>query len=186
MIHIGQRENGAVLRRVGSDYDRGSFSTFDTGDLRELGMAKVNKLIAEVVERLRPIMKFDPIEDRTSYTIGQLSTHLRVSLRTLRFYEQSGLLTPDREGLRRLYSRDDLDRLEVIVTLRELEVALTSIKALMTAIDDGEVAVGSKKGVMSLVEGILGDLAGENLARIEELEQINARIADARRNLVAE
>lgn len=144
-------------------------------------MVKTKKFIADVIERLRPIMTFDPIEDRASYAIGQLSSHLRVSLRTLRFYEQAGLLAPDRDGLRRLYSRDDLERLEIIVTLRELEVSLTAIKSLMAMIDgDGRA---SEPEILKRVEEILGELAGDNLARIDELQKINARIDDARRNL---
>jgi DNA-binding transcriptional MerR regulator len=147
-------------------------------------MARSSKLIAKVAARLEPIMNFEPIEERSSYTIGQLSSHLRVSLRTLRFYEQTGLLAPDREGLRRLYSRDDLERLDVIVMLRELEVSLTAIKTLMAAIDgDGRT---SEREVMAQVEIILTGLASENLDRIAELQRINARIDDARRNLGAE
>ena len=145
-------------------------------------MAKSNKLIAELIGKLKPVMDFDPIGATDTYTIGQLSAHLRVSLRTLRFYEQSGLLVPNREGLRRLYSRDDLDRLEVIVTLRELEVSLTAIKALMGAIDgDGRY---SDRDVMGQVDVLLEQLAADNRVRIDELERINLRIAAARDNLI--
>lgn len=145
--------------------------------LRGFGMAKANKLLTEVVERLRPIMKFDPIEDRASYSIGAMAAHLRVTLRTLRFYEQAGLLAPSREGLRRLYALEDLQRLEVIVTLRELEISLPSIKAVMTAIDgEGEI---SAHEVLERVAATLVGLVEDNLARIAELEQINARIAEA-------
>lgn len=144
-------------------------------------MVKTKKLITEVIDRLRPIMNFDPLDERPTHTIGQLSTHLHVSLRTLRFYEQTGLLAPGRAGLRRLYSREDLERLEVIVTLRELEVSLTAIKALMAMIDGDEN--GSDEVAMARIESILSELARDNRARIEELERINARIEQARRNL---
>mgnify|MGYP001766672136 CR=1 FL=1 len=146
-------------------------------------MAKSSRIIAELVGRLKPIMKFAAIEDGDTYTIGQLAAHLDVSLRTLRFYEQSGLLAPSRDGLRRLYSHDDLERLEIIVTLRELEVSLAAIKSLMTMID-GDGRVGEQE-VMSRADAVLGDLAGDNRSRIDELERINARIAQARGNLAA-
>ena len=144
-------------------------------------MARSSKLIAELVRRLRSVMDFEPIETAETYTIGQLSTHLRVSLRTLRFYEQSGLLAPSREGLRRLYSHDDLERLEVMVTLRELEVSLTAIKSLMTLVD-GDGRAGERE-VMDRLKGVLADLAEDNRARIAELERINARITEARTGL---
>lgn len=144
-------------------------------------MVRTKKLISEVAERLGPVMNFPPIEERTSYSIGKMASHLRVSLRTLRFYEQAGLMAPGRDGLRRLYSRDDLERLEVIVTLRELEVSLTSIRALMSLVDaDGTTAEGV---VAQQADVILADLAADNRARIAELELINERIAMARRNL---
>jgi DNA-binding transcriptional MerR regulator len=146
-------------------------------------MAKSSKLIAELVGRLRPIMDFQPVEVSETYTIGQLSAHLGVSLRTLRFYEQSGLLAPSREGLRRLYSHDDLERLEVIVILRELEVSLTAIKVLMATIDaDGRT---SERDVYVQTETLLAELSADNRTRIDELERINARIAEARSSLVA-
>lgn len=145
------------------------------------GMVRSKKLIAEVADRLRPVMKFAPIEDRASYSIGRMASHLRVSLRTLRFYEQAGLMAPDRDGLRRLYSRDDLERLEVIVTLRELEVSLTSIRTLMALVD---ADAGTPEGaVQEQADVILADLAADNRARIAELEAINERIATARTNL---
>ncbi len=144
-------------------------------------MVKSSKLIIELIGRLRPVMNFGSIDSADTYTIGQLSAHLGVSLRTLRFYEQSGLLAPNREGLRRLYSRDDLDRLQIIVTLRELEVSLTAIKSLMAAIDsEGRT---SEREVMVRTDSVLADLAGDNLARIDELKRINDRIARARDNL---
>ena len=144
-------------------------------------MAKSSKLIADLVGRLNPIMKFESIVASDTYTIGQLSAHLGVSLRTLRFYEQSGLLAPSREGLRRLYSHDDLERLEIIVTLRELEVSLTAIKSLMTAIDgDGRT---NEREVMARAAALLGELAGDNRARVDELLRINERIEEARRSL---
>jgi len=147
-------------------------------------MPKTTKLITVVVDRLKPIMDFDPIDRTATYTIGQLSTHLRVSLRTLRFYEQSGLLAPHREGLRRLYSQDDLDRLEAIVTLRELEVSLTAIKALMAAIDgDGR---GGDAEVLARIDAILSELEADNRTRITELERINLRIEAARHALSIE
>lgn len=147
-------------------------------------MAKSNRITAGLVDKLEAVMDFDPIEEGDTYTIGQLSAHLRVSLRTLRFYEQSGLLSPTREGLRRRYSRDDRERLEIIVTLRGLEVSLTAIKALMAMIDgDGRV---SEREVMARAEEILGDLTADNTGRIAELETINTRISEVRRRLATE
>ena len=52
---------------------------------------------------------------------------------TLRLYEREGLLRPDRsEGNTRLYSSDDLERLEFILTLtRELGVNLAGVEVIL-------------------------------------------------------
>ena len=137
---------------------------------------KAKSTVSDLAARLRTLMDFQPIDPSQTYTIGELASHLRVSLRTLRFYEQAGLLQPDREGLRRLYSPQDLERLEVIVALRELEVSLTSIKALLATAD----GAASSEKADQMLDGILEDLARANRDRIAELEGINRRIDVAR------
>lgn len=144
--------------------------------LTEVGLMKTKTTITDLAEKLRFLMDFDPIDQNKTHTIGELASHLKVSLRTLRFYEQAGLLQPDREGLKRLYSPQDLERLEIIVTLRELEVSLTSIKSLIGLVEIG----GDETRIAAMVAEIFSDLARSNRARIEELEVINRRIDVAR------
>src|ERR1041385_7684508 len=49
------------------------------------------------------------------FTIRDLSKECGVTARTLRFYEEKGLLTPRRAGLDRLYSRRDRARLKYVL-----------------------------------------------------------------------
>lgn len=130
---------------------------------------------------LQPLMAFDPLEPASHYAIGQLSAHLKVSLRTLRFYEQTGLLLPSREGIRRLYSPEDLERLQVIVALRELEVSLMGIKALIATADAGGPGVEEK--LTQQLDRLLSELRNANDERIGQLTSINARIAQARQSI---
>lgn len=141
-------------------------------------MAKSVETLAELATALRPLMNFvDPAGD-DSFTIGQLSSHLGVSLRTLRFYEQSGLLSPMREGARRIYSQDDRLRLEVIVALREFEVSLTGVKELMNVVDGGGPDLAAR--VHAQFDRLLEQVHDANRTRIAELEGINDRIDRAR------
>lgn len=140
----------------------------------EVSMRPVSRPILQLLQRLRPIISFDPVEAADSYTIGELSTHLRVSLRTLRFYEQSGFLRPAREGLKRIYSPEDLVRLEVIVTLRELEVSLQEIRELLDLLDTGGIDAGER--AWTRVGEITMELVADNLARIGDLEAANRRL----------
>lgn len=131
------------------------------------------RLICEIAGRLSATMDFGALEEQDLYTIGQLSDYLKVSLRTLRFYEQSGLLRPVREGTRRLYTRRDLDQLRVIVTLRDLEGSLGAIKSLMARMKD----LDDSAAMVAAIDGLLGDIATVNQERIAELTRLNQRIA---------
>jgi hypothetical protein len=50
--------------------------------------------------------------------IGEMARQFGVTLRTLRFYEDKGLISPLREGATRLYSRRDKARLKLILLVR--------------------------------------------------------------------
>ena len=67
---------------------------------------------------------------RKSFTIGQLAREFGLTLRTLRFYEDRGLISPAREGSTRLYSHRDRARLSMIVKAKALGFTLSEIKEL--------------------------------------------------------
>src|ERR1700760_4949532 len=55
-----------------------------------------------------------------TYTISAVATQYEIHPQTLRLYEREGLLKPSRsEGNTRLYTDSDLERLEIILNLRE-------------------------------------------------------------------
>ncbi|MGC7950352.1 MULTISPECIES: MerR family transcriptional regulator [Bacillus] len=66
-------------------------------------------------------------------TIGQLAKHANVTVRTLRYYDKINLLNPSdyREGGHRLYSLDDLKRLQQIQALKFLGLSLKEIDDLL-------------------------------------------------------
>ena len=63
-----------------------------------------------------------------TYSIGEVSEIAGISPRTLRFYEEAGLLTPTRgpNGYRR-YVSADIDRLQEILLLRHIGVGVAEI-----------------------------------------------------------
>ena len=73
------------------------------------------------------------------YSIGDLAKKFEVSLRTLRFYESRGLLSPDRAGHHRRYGRNDADRLTVILKAKKLGFTLSEIREMIGA-DGGEAS----------------------------------------------
>jgi MerR family transcriptional regulator/heat shock protein HspR len=71
---------------------------------------------------------------KTGYMISSVAESYQIHPQTLRLYERLGLLTPSRsDGNTRLYTEDDLQRLEVILTLtRELGVNLAGVEVILT------------------------------------------------------
>ncbi len=67
------------------------------------------------------------------YTISTVADHYGIHQQTLRMYEREGLLKPSRsEGNVRLYTDDDIERLEVILKLtRDLGVNLAGVEIIL-------------------------------------------------------
>lgn len=59
-----------------------------------------------------------------SYSIRDLAGEFGVTTRTIRFYEEKGLLQPQREGTRRIYSTADRTRLRLILRGKRLGLSL--------------------------------------------------------------
>ena len=60
-----------------------------------------------------------------------MSRHFGVSLRTLRFYEDRGLITPRRKGAARFYRPSDKVRMETILKGKKLGFTLTEMAELV-------------------------------------------------------
>lgn len=70
---------------------------------------------------------------KAAYMISAVAEQYEIHPQTLRLYEREGLLTPSRsEGNTRLYTDDDIERLEVILKLtRELGVNLAGVEIIL-------------------------------------------------------
>lgn len=69
--------------------------------------------------------------EEAGFTIGSLAREFGLTLRTLRFYESRGFLSPRRLGPLRLYRQADHDRLAHILTARKLGFTLREIQSLI-------------------------------------------------------
>lgn len=70
---------------------------------------------------------------KAAYMISAIAEQFQIHPQTLRLYEREGLLTPSRsEGNTRLYTDDDIERLEVILKLtRDLGVNLAGVEIIL-------------------------------------------------------
>ena len=68
-----------------------------------------------------------------TYTITELAREFGLTHRALRFYGGRGLLSPHRQGRRRIFSRADRDRLALILQGKKLGFTLTEISQMIEA-----------------------------------------------------
>ena len=73
-----------------------------------------------------------------TYTIGQLCAEFDVTPRTLRFYEQRELLTPIREGQKRIFTQRDRARLKLILRGKRFGFSLEDIRQWLNLYDLGD------------------------------------------------
>jgi DNA-binding transcriptional MerR regulator len=68
----------------------------------------------------------------SKYTTGEIAELVGVSVRTVQYYDNRGILLPSElsEGGRRLYTDDDLKRMRIICFLREVGISINGISAL--------------------------------------------------------
>src|SRR5215470_14186477 len=69
------------------------------------------------------------------FTITQLSREFDVTTRTIRFYEDEGLLAPERRGQARIYGPRDRVRLRLILRGKRLGFSLSEIKEILDLYD---------------------------------------------------
>ncbi|NBN64272.1 MerR family transcriptional regulator [Microvirga tunisiensis] len=93
---------------------------------------------AEIVD---VVAAADDSTKKTQFTIGDLAKEFGVTLRTLRFYEDRGLLNPKRDGLNRVYTRRDRARLKLVVMGKRVGFSLSEIRDMLDLYDlrDGQV-----------------------------------------------
>jgi DNA-binding transcriptional MerR regulator len=102
------------------------------------------------------------------YSIGDLSREFGVTTRTIRFYEDQGLLYPSREGQSRIYASRDHVRLKLILRGKRLGFSLKEIKELLDLYDAPEGEAGQLR---TFIDKICHRRA-ELLAQREDIDQV--------------
>ena len=73
-----------------------------------------------------------------TYSIRELQEAYGVTSRTLRFYEDKGLLNPKRQGVKRLFSEKDKVRLALTLRGKRLGFSLQEIKEIIELYDPSQ------------------------------------------------
>ena len=126
--------------------------------------------------------------------IGEMAKKYGVTLRTLRFYEDKGLLNPKREGTTRLYTRRDKARLKLILLGRKVGFSLRDVKQMMDLYDPTGSNTKQLRLALDKSEKQLGRLQKQRVAdrrgdqrtdRIDDGRAPDAGRAPARRQRLA-
>ena len=79
---------------------------------------------------MQNLMK-DPGEAEELSRIGEIADEFKVTLRTLRFYEDKALISPKRVGTSRFYGRREKARLRLILLGRDIGFSLEDIREML-------------------------------------------------------
>jgi len=94
--------------------------------------------MTEAAPRIAALAPIDPRPDRDNFTISDLCQEFEVTARALRFYEDEGLIAPERRGTARIYSHRDRARLAWILRGKRVGFSLAEIRELLDLYDIGD------------------------------------------------
>ena len=112
----------------------------------------------------------------SKYTTGEIAKLCGVSVRTVQYYDDRGILVPSElsEGGRRLYTEDDLKRMHIICFLREVGLPINSISALF--------AEENPENIISILleqqEQVLREELSERQAKLDLIEGIKRELKE--------
>src|SRR5690554_5058068 len=88
----------------------------------------------------------------TIYSIGELAKEFDITTRSIRFYEDQGLLAPQRQGQTRLYTNKDRVRLKLILRGKRLGFSLSETKNLFDLYDMENSSARQLHTVLTLID----------------------------------
>ncbi|MGL4490323.1 MAG: MerR family transcriptional regulator [Rhizobiaceae bacterium] len=104
--------------------------------------------------------------------IGEVSEQFNVTLRTLRFYEDKGLITPKRVGVTRLYSRRDRARIKLILQGKKVGFSLREVKHLIELYEPGGSNTVQMRAIMNKSIKQLDKMKAQRTAIDEAIEEL--------------
>ncbi len=110
------------------------------------------------------------------FTTGEIAKACGVTVRTVQYYDNRGILIPSTlsEGGRRLYSEDDLRKMKIICFLREIGLSIDTIGQLLKEEDPGSVI----SILLDQQEKSLEDEIGERREKLERLSDLRKGLKD--------
>jgi len=121
-----------------------------------------------------------PRDPQRIYSIAELAREFAITARTIRFYEDEGLIKPKRQGLTRLYSAGDRTRLGWILRGKRLGFSLAEIKELLDLYQVDRTGVQQLRELLRRSRLHIEDLERRKRdldAHIEEFRDVELQVA---------
>ena len=117
----------------------------------------------------------------TTFTIGELAREFDLTTRAIRFYEDCGLLRPQRQGRNRVYSQGDRTRLKLTLRGKRLGLTLAQVKELVDMYESPRDTLPQLKSFLKVL-AIHRLQLEQNMADLRAtLEEVTAHEREAQR-----
>ena len=116
-----------------------------------------------------------------NYKISELAKEFDITTRSIRFYEDEGLLKPERKGSMRIYNRKDKIRLKLILRGKRLGFSLAEIRELFELYDthQGEAQLTEMLKIIDEKEAVLLRQLEDIKSMLEDLDTARERCEQA-------
>lgn len=116
------------------------------------------------------------------YSISDLSRHFDVTPRTIRFYEDQGLISPERVDTQRIYSDRDFVRLKLIMRGKRIGFSLAELKTTLELYDNEPNGQAQSEFVLNTIRNHRKELEQKQKdikITLQEMRDIEQRILTA-------
>jgi DNA-binding transcriptional MerR regulator len=117
--------------------------------------------------------------ERAEFSISELAQEFDVTPRAIRFYEAEGLLSPKRDGQRRIYTPRDRTRLKLTLRGKRLGLTLSEIRELIDMYEPGRDERPQLERFLAVLEAhkaVLQQQRGDLEAQLSEIQAFEKKV----------
>jgi DNA-binding transcriptional MerR regulator len=119
----------------------------------------------------------------STLTIGEMAREFDLTTRAIRFYEDCGLLTPQRQGRNRVYTARDRTRLKLTLRGKRLGLTLAEVKELVDMYESPRDTLPQLKKFLSVLAAHRAQLEQQMADLHATLDEVRAHEKESRRLL---